>query len=452
MRCSIGSKLISIELAESVSSEHRPFVVNITRYGLPIVVGIFYLTASRGFEYTSESTFQLLNIMNNSSTVSSGDGVPSPLWQFLLTVGGRLNLNSLLAAKVLGLVFSCIAILVVYLTANEILRDHLTAFCVSLVAAMQGWLLQIAPSGSPFTLAMTLTFAGLFFMLRNEYVVAPFMFGLCTLVSWQAVFFMIPLCVDIWMNSVSKKRAAKVLLSGCLVYLCALLPWLLFVWKNGGDGLPVLLPVSELPQLSPFAWIVLTLLVAVAGTGFVVALRFSGNAREAVRTHSGLLMFVVVAGLIGIVYHTEMWLVVIPVVAALAFLGLAELLKHLGHQHLLYSASFVLTGLLLVHLQLDYYRVNKPAMESAIGQATELYSPAEWLRLNTTPSQTVCAEHPHILEYYAQRLVIPLKENDEACGDFIVTSRQHVTGYEVVSKLDRESSEVSSAYAVWRKK
>ena len=437
-----------------MSNDRQSLVTNITRYGLPIVVGIFYLTASLGFDYTSESTFQLTSIVRSGATFS-GEGFPSPLWQFILTLGSWLHLNTLLASKVLSLVFSCVAILVTYLIANEVLRDRLIAFCVSLAMAMQGWLLQTAPSGSALTLAITLTLAGLFFTLRNEYVVAPFMFGLCTLVFWQAVFLLVPLCLDIWMNSVSKQRSVKVVLSGCIVYLSALLPWVLYVWKNDVNGLPILLQVSELPQVSFPSWIVITVLLAIACSGFVVGVRFSQDRMETVRTNIGVMIFVIILAFLGIVYHAEVWIAVIPIIATYAFSGIAELLKRLGRPHVLYGTSLMLTGLLLVHLQFDYYRWNKAAMGAAIGRAGELRIVGEWLKLNSVVSHTVCAERPFALAYCAERPVALIGNHDESCGDLIVTSRREVAGYDVVFTPEpvHESSGIPlEHYTVWRRR
>jgi hypothetical protein len=176
---------------------------------------------------------------------------------------------------------------------------------------------------------------------------------------------------------------------------------------------------------------------------------------EAVRTHSGVLMFVIVLVLLGVVYHTEVWVAVIPVITMYAFSGLAELLTRFGRQHLLHSASFVLTGLLLVHLQFDYYRVNKPAMTEAVGQTDEIHIVAEWLKINSAISQTVCAERSFTLEYYAERPIALMKQHDELCGDLIVTSRRDFTGYEVLFKPEpaHNSVEIPFAhYAVWRKR
>ncbi len=435
-------------------SEEQSYVTNITRYGLPFVVGVFYLTASLGFEFTADSTFLVLGAMKDGSS-SAASGFPSPLWQFLVMVGGWFHLNSLLTSKVLGLVFSCAAIFAMYLVANEVLRDGLLAFCVALLLGMQGWLVQLAPSGSAVTLAVALTLAGLFFMLRNEYVVTPFILGLCTLVFWQAVFLLIPLWVDIRANSVSKSRSAKVTLSAFLMYLSALLPWGLYAWINGVSGLPVLFRVAEIPQLSLLAITAISFpgLLGVVGIALLVLSETAGT--QTLRVNSGVLTFIAVIALTGLIYHSDVWRVAVPLIVMFAFVGLAQILKRFGSEKLLYSLSFVLTGLLLVQLQFDYYRVNKPAMLVANGQANELQVVAVWLRMNVPPDQLVCADRPGILGYFAERSVTRLKEQEVSCGDAVVTSRRDVPGYDVAFNpggVPEPTPIAAEHYVVWRRK
>jgi hypothetical protein len=414
-----------------VRNNQPSFIITITRYGLPFVIGIFYLTASLGFEFTADSTMRMASIVKFGFASSIADGYPSPLWQFLLRLGGWFHLDPLLTSKVLSLVFSCLAVFISYLVANEILRDRLVAFCVSLVLAMQGWLLQIAPSGSALSMAIALTLTALFFMLRNEYVVAPFILGLCTLVFWQAVFLLIPLCADIWINSVSKRRASKVMVSACLVYFSALMPFGLYAWINNVAAVPVLFRIVELPTLSLLAVAVLVLLGILGVAAFVFSLLMEETRLESVRSNAGTLLFMIFLTLSGTILDLDVCCAVVPLIVVYAFFGLTEILKRMAGEHLLYNAVFVLTGLLLVHFQSDFYRGNKPSMAAAISQASELRIAAEWIKMNASSGQRVCAEQPGIFEYYSERPVDLLSPPGFSGGDFMVTSQRDVAGYEV---------------------
>lgn len=428
--------------------DQQSFVIRVTRYGLPLVVGIFYLTASLGFSYTSDSTFQLACAAREAGV---SDGFPSPLWQFLLVIGRTLGLDQLLTSKVLSMVFSCIVILVGYLIANEVLGDRLMAFCVSLVFGIQGWMLQLAPSGSALTLGILLTLAGLFFMLRNEYVVAPFMFGLCTLVAWQAVFLLIPLWIDIWNNSVNKRRAGKVVLGACIVYCSSLLPLVLYLWNSGKWGLPTMLRVAGLPHMSVLAILVLGLLCILGVAGFMLMMRSSEMRKETLRTSGGVIAFLIVLLLMASTGHSQGWLAAWPIIVVYAYSGFARVLSWLRKQQQLYSLSFVLTGLLVVHLQIEYQRENRPLMAAAVARNAELRILSEWLKINSPDASSVCAEHPGIVGYYAERAVDPLGDQEEPGREWVVTSRQGVLGYDVAFK-PAVSTEGEQHYAVWRRK
>ncbi len=432
-----------------MSDEQQSFVITVTRYGLPVVVGIFYLTASLGFSYTSDSTFQLLGAARDATSVS--EGFPSPLWQFLLMIGGSLGVDQLLASKVLSLVFSSAAILVAYLVATEVLGDRLMAFCVSLVFGMEGWMLQLAPSGSALAMAILLLLTGMFFILRNEYVAAPFIFGLCTLVFWQAVVLLVPLWMDIWINSVNKRRAVKVVLSACIVYCSSLLPLVLYSWSSGSRVLPTMLRVVELPQMSVIAAVILGLLTLLGVAGLGLVMKSSEKGLEVLRTNGGVVAFTITVILVSFVYHSQVWLGALPLIIVYAYAGFAVILKRIGRQRLLYSLLFVITGLLVVHLQIEYQRTNKPSMAAAVEKNAELRILAEWLRTNSSNVSSVCAEQPGIVGYYAERPVDPLSDNEEAACALIVTSRREVAGYDLAFRPVAPPND-GRHYAVWREK
>jgi hypothetical protein len=431
------------------------FIINITRYGLPLVIGMFYLTASLGFEFTADSAMCMAGAVKFGFASPIADGYPSPLWHFLLMVGSWFHLDPLLTSKVLSLVFSCLAVFASYLVANELLRDRLIAFCISLAFAMQGWLVQVAPSGSALSLAVVLIMTVLFFVLRNEYVVAPFTLGLCTLVFWQAAFLLIPLCVDIWINSVSKRRASKVMLSACLVYVSALMPWGVYAWINNVAVVPVLLQVVELPAPSLWAVVVLALLGVLGVAELTFSLAKAVTRLDSIRSNTGMLLFMVILTLSGWILHLDVWYAVVPLIVVYAFSTLAEMLKRIAGEHLLYSVSFVLTGLLLVHFQFDYYRGNKPSMAAAIGQASELRVAAEWIKMNASSGQRVCAERPGVLEYYSERPVDPLSHHHPSLEDFVVTSQPDIAGYDIAFQpevVPGTPAVPGQHSAVWRRK
>ena len=434
-----------------MTKEHLSSPASVARYGVPVVAGLFYLMASRGFDFTSEGTWAMAGFVKYGFSSPLASGSTSPLWEFFLAVGGGFHLDPLLTGKVLSLIFSCLTILVCSVVTYEIVQDYAISLCVTLIMAMQGWLLQIGPSGSPLSAAIALVLAVMFFMLRNEYVVAPFILGLCTLISWQVVVLLLPLWADMWFNSVSKRRAQRVMLAAALAYVAAVLPWAVYSAAYNRPLIPVIADMPELPMLTIMAALTMIVPGALGFAGLALVAR--GEARDRFRTSAGPLMFLVLLLVAGAASRSDIWYAAIPLVLVYAFLGLAEVLKRLRGQNLVYSLSFVLTGLLLIGAQRIYYKENEPSMAAAIGRAEELRTAGEWISRNVPRAQNVCAEHPSVVGYYAERAVASAESGTGSSCDLVVSSRSDTAGYERAFTPDTPVDAASAQrYVVWRRK
>lgn len=168
------------------------------------------------------------------------------------------------------------------------------------------------------------------------------------------------------------------------------------------------------------------------------------------RTNGGVIGFVIVAVLMAPLYDIQIWIAALPLVLVYAYVGLSELLKWVDKSRLLYSLSFVLTGLLVVHLQSEYQRTNRRAMVTTVAQNAELRILSEWVRENSAGTSSVCAEHPGIVGYYAGRQVSPLADHGEPSCDFLVTSRKNLQGYRTAFKPPAIPEDIQS-FAVWRR-
>lgn len=418
---------------------------SVARFGLPFVICVFYLTASLGFQFTADSAFMM------AMTIGTGDAAgSSPLWQFLLVVGKWFHLDALVVGKVLSLLLTSSTILLVFLVANEILRDRILSLLVSLVFAMQGWLLQIAPSGSALSLAIVLCLGGIFFALRNEYVVAPFVLGAAALVSWHVVLLMVPLSIDIWMNSVSKRHAWHVILMSWIVFLCAVLPWVVFGASKTMSGIPILLEFTGLHSASWFSMVMLGVLLLASAAGLVLS--FSAR-REHFRTLASVALFTAVLAIIGIAFQVQVWLAAVPLIFILSFIGIAETLRFVGRERLIYSATLVLTGLMLVISQIDYQTVTRPLMVSAIAYTAEFRIAGEWIKSEIPKQLAVESEYPGVVAFYSSRPVSRLNSG-EASADILVTTSGAPSGYDSVFRPPHpfDAGEPDAYVTVWRRR
>ena len=109
--------------------------------------------------------------------------------------------------------------------------------------------------------------------------------------------------------------------------------------------------------------------------------------------------------ILGTVLHLDVWYAGIPLVLAYGFLGLTRVWERLGRGNPGYTVSIVLTGVLLIGAQSSFYTENKPSMADAIAQMRELRTAGEWVGMNSLTGQDICAEHPAVIGYYAERPV-----------------------------------------------
>ena len=420
-----------------MKEERNPVVEQIVRFGLPLVILVFYCTASLEFQYTPDSTFQMLQIARlqnegGGSVLSAGGTTPSPLWMLLLALGSRFHLDLLLTAKVFSLFFSCSVILMLYLIAFELLRDRVLGFYLSLVFALQPWLLQAAPSGSALLFGLMLTLTSIFFLLRNDYVLSTVFVGLSTIVFPEAVVLMGLLIVDVILNSVERLRAKKVIFGRAVIYCSTLLPWLLYSAFNKISVTPVLISFGELPgwtavSVAAFAALVMLMIAAI-----VLLIQSGESGRLVVRTQAATLLWVCVVMTLGFAGRREFFLMGIPLLAVYAFMGLRELIIARHREHLVYTVAFIFAGLLLVQNQVTSSSVGASIMHNAIEEERDLVSIAYWLKANTRAEATVMAEKPGIVGYYSDRAVSPLTMESEMRAEYIVSRVKSVDGYAVV--------------------
>jgi hypothetical protein len=443
-----------------VNSEDSRFLHQIARYGLPSVIVVFYFTAATQFEYTPESTFLSLQYASN---VTPGNilheitiGFASPIWMLLVVIGGWFDLNSLLTVKVLGLFFSCLAIVISYLLAFEVLRDRLMAFCISLIVGMQAWFLQAGPSGSAFTIGLMLSLAALFFLLRNEYVLASILIGLCTLVFWQAVGLLVLMLGDIWLNSIDKRRAPKVMVSTVLVYLCVLLPWLLFAILYGFPLVPVLVPLGEFTGISLWMGIALTIQVGLAAAGVTFLMKAEVGRSHVLRTQSVVWLWMIWVALAGSIWMQELWLMLIPLLITYSFFGSRQLLNVIGRPQNVHPVMFVLTGLMLALAQVEFHTVTKNTIENSIDRAQQHVSVAYWLKATVPQHATIAADQPGRLGFYLGKAVSYPGRGTHALADYIVTTVSPIEGYEIayvpVTLQPNEPGQTRGGLAVWSRK
>jgi len=445
-----------------VKEEKKLLALQLVRYGLPAVILIFYATASTEMKYTPESTYVFLQFANEFISgpgagpdfLHPGTGTPSPMWIMLATTGKVFHVDGLLTVKIFSLFLASLGVLCVYLLAYEVVRDRLIALCISLSVAMQAWLLQAAPSGSALLAGLLLTLAGMFFLLRNDYLLASFLVGLSSLILWQAVGLLVLLCADVAANSTDKRRAVKVIMMTLLVYFCPLFPWLVIARLNAVSILPVLVPFDELSLggiLSSAAFLSLAVMLI---AGILLMLRSRGGSMNWLRGHFAPMLWMLWLGFQAMAGRTDVGLMGVPFLIIYAFLGFMEIVRATGGPRLTYPAAFALAGVLLVQNQALMNLMTKPAMEFSNERARQLISIAYWLKAGSIRGMTIEAEEPGIISFYSDRMVRTMQKEISPGADLVVTSERIVAGYEIAFTPPEAGMGLPAdpQYSVWRRK
>ncbi len=422
-------------MSPNISEEH-PFVRHLVRYGVPALILIFYVTASLHFDYTPDSTFATLNALHYSHIDS--------LWTALLALATVFNIDVLLAAKVFSLLFACFGILISYLIANEVLNDHLLAFCVAVSVSMQAWLIQLAPTGSGLSLALLLSLATIFFLLRNEYIIAGIFAGLASLVAWQAAGLLFVMMLDAYINTVDKNRSVKMIASIALVFAGVVLPWILYSLYVGRLLVPTMEVLSIVPTFSLQVSFEILLLVGAMFVGVVLVLM---RDKSALNTQVAILLWIAIASF----SQHQMFVLALPLIIVYIFFSVQRLSQAFGKRNLSYIVAILLAMLILAYNQMLALPAAKNSMNSAVAQMDEMKAIAMWLTTNVNDDESVAVpeQHQGLIQYWGERSV---GDNNSR---FVVSRVNEVAGYELVFDPAKENVVLLGSpahYKVWRRK
>jgi hypothetical protein len=417
--------------------DRRPQLLGlILRYGLPLVVAIFYITAAQSISYTPPNAYaSVLDAKELASGLAPGlpdHAISAPLWTLFIALGRALALDPVMTAKILSLVFSCFGLLAVYLLAVELTSDRILALLVTLAAALNPWLLQTGPSGTPVAIEIALTLAALFFVERGDLALGVLMAGLATLIAWQAVGVLAFVAAAVWWRSGGTSHSVQKVLGLLLIYVAVIAPWCVFAAIHGLTIIPSLPPSGEMLRALP----VFLLLGVAAGAGALLGIRAVPGApgrglpgpgyRIVLWSWTG---WMIVSGLL---WGGSFWIVAAPVCVLLGYEGLFHFLAvRVGDQRIYLVVTAVTAGIILVQ-QLAFVSVIKPAMEESIRREEGTLMAVSWLKSRLSDSTRVQAEDPYRVSYFLDRPVAIWPPGDSLSADVVVAARDTLSGYEEV--------------------
>lgn len=417
-----------------MTREPHPLIVNIVRFGLPLVVAVYYVTAARGFSYTADSGYAAadwVRFLLGQREGIPGSGGYSPFWTVLLTIGGMLGLDPLLVAKIMSLLFACFGILGLYLLGVEILDDRVLAFSAALIAALDPLLLQAGPSGTAATALLALSVASLFFIRRGDFALGAVFAGLSTILAWPAAVLLICLGIEAALSA-DRRPAGKTLFAAALVFLAVLAPWVAFA---GLKGLPVISD-SSIPggALATGWWTLIPagacLIPVFMGILAVRRLRLLRLLVGGVPW--GILAWVVWTAVVGAAWSGDFWIAGSPVLLLVAMQGLRAIVPALREEFANYAAAFGMTAFLLIVNQAIFLTAGRAGMEGAVEAERDVVAIVEWANVTLPAGITVASDLPGLTGYHLRSGRHVARSPGGDAGEYVISSARSVAGYRMI--------------------
>ena len=406
---------------------------------LPVIIAVFYFTASSHFGYTPDDTFIYLRFTRNlvqGNGISFNPGTPgygftSPLWLFIISLGGTFGIDPYLAAKVIDLVFASLSLLVLYLLAFEVIRDVAVAICATIAFSVSAWFLRWAGTGMETSLSVLLVVAALLFCFRNEYFMAVMMAALLFLVRPEGILMLPAILADVFMNSVRRKHAVNMAGALTLIFVVMIAPWMIYAYKTFGAVMPntafakagfhpdiskLLDTGTDIGKTLGSADGIAVLAAVLCGLILIVRRKriasLSGQDGSAAFSFLrpiaiggiwivGVLLFYLIAD-VNVV--SRYLLLIIPVIVILAFHAIFNVVQISALRKYVYATVFALTALVMVQNQLfSRYIVGPGIVSFEQGMDSCLIPIGQWLHEHTPPGTTVVTGDIGAIGYYSDR-------------------------------------------------
>jgi hypothetical protein len=365
-----------------------------------------------------------------------------------------MGLDVLLVTKVLSLVFGCFALLALYLLSVEILEDRILAFCVSLIVALDPWLLQAGPSGTAATALVALCITALFFMSRGDFALASLFAGFATLVALPAVAILVSLLLEI-LAVRRGKGSMKVIAAAGLVYVAVLLPWFVYAVLKGFPLFPSFQVPGDSLAISWFGILPVGILIALALSGAIAVRRSALVRLLAGEQPTALWIWVAWTVFSMLLFCSDVWLAGLPVLALLAVHGLRAMVPVLRDETANYGRALLFVGIMLVLNQSTFFLWTKGSMLGAIEGQQDVAAIAQWIKLNCPDVAIVESEQPGALGYFLRTgaQVVPLRRTPRS--QFVLAARAKVPGYKEVyrpaSMIDDSSRHEGGRFVLFQR-
>jgi hypothetical protein len=401
----------------------------VVRYGIAVVILVFYVTVYLHFDYTPDDVYIYLQYANHIAhgegfSFNAGSpsyGITGPLWALLIAGGTKLGLDPYIVAKTLDIVFASMAVLALYALAIYLVHDRIYALVAAWMFSFDAWFLRWSASGMESSLAILLTLITVWYAYRKEYVVTSFVAAVLTLVRPEGALLFVIVLLDNLFNTRDRSVARRAFFFSLLTYGVIVSVWLVFAYAYFGSVLPNTLQAKSTSVTSlPVLWFTTSSLIKIlSATQALSLLLLILGVVVTVRTYKWRiikeegfpLLWVVLLPLFYIVLNVQVisryLLLILPFITVYGVWGIKrlEVASILSPQSAL-LALLIVAGLSLAENQYVYREKVVPHMENFTEGMNGCLKPmAYWLKSNTSDGSTVLTPDIGLLGYVSGRKV-----------------------------------------------
>lgn len=341
-------------------------------------------------------------------------GTTTPLWTLLLAGLGRLGLEPIATAKVLGIAADAVTVWSLFLIMRREGRPAV-GLLAGAIFAVSPRSIETTISGMETPLVTLLGMASFYFFLKEKPLLGAGLASLLVLARIDGLVLATVLALWQALRLVRGQLRLKAALATLMVFACVQLPWLAFATWYFGSPLPNTMLAKaaayDLSSADVIGIISATIAGGIAGKGYSFA--FLLGSSVAIRRRSLVLPLVAwvfayhVAFVIGRV-PLRIWYFVPPTPAffLLASLGLAAIGEHITLPRKRHARAAIWGALTIVLLGVSIIYLGRAlnamtaiqALEYAVGRSAGL-----WLNENAPPGSTIALEPLGYIGYYSDR-------------------------------------------------
>ncbi|MGA9407552.1 MAG: hypothetical protein WBW71_10510 [Bacteroidota bacterium] len=387
---------------------------------------LFVCLVALHFAYTPDDAyiyFQYAKNIAHGKGFSFNDSTPSygttgPLWALFTAVGVRIGFTPYSVAKSSDFIFAFLSIAGMQFLALEVLHNKAYAFLATAFFSLDAWFIRWSSSGMESSLAVFLSVAAVWLILRNRPMISSFAFACLTLTRPEGGILFTIMYAKFFLDRSSRKRTIADRLAPLFCYGIIILSWLIFSYFHFGKIIPNTyygkstgLPSGS--EIFPSVSVIIKLLAATQFPLILVCIAsfFFRGGRSGWEGKHFLLIWVVMLPVFyildGVQVVSRYLLIILPFLIICGVNGI-QIFFHALHlsSKRFFHVVFTLMLVTFAQNQVLYWWMMKPHLDNFVTGMNNCLKPMGlWLRDNTGGNASVFVPDVGAIGYYSDRVI-----------------------------------------------